>query len=210
MSAIAIRDICSVAPVIPVLVIKNLNSALPLGAALVQGGLKVLEVTLRTECALEAITAMRTIPGSIVGAGTVLNHEDVLQARKAGAQFAVSPGVTDDLITACTEQNLPLLPGASSASEAMSLLARGYPMQKFFPAQAAGGAAFLKALAAPLPQVTFCPTGGITPDIAGEYLKLPNVACVGGSWLAPQDSIDKQDWRSITHLAQTSIQELSP
>ena len=210
MTKHTIRELCHLAPVIPVLVIEDITTALPLGTALVAGGLPVLEVTLRTECALEAISAMAKIPNSIVGAGTVLNAEDAAKAAKAGAQFAVSPGATTELIKACEELSLPLLPGAATASEAMNLLARGYSIQKFFPAEAAGGAPFLKSLASPLPQITFCPTGGISLESAPEYLKLPNVSCVGGSWVAPKENIQKQDWKTITKLAQNSIQELSP
>ncbi len=210
MTKHTIRELCHLAPVIPVLVIEDITTALPLGTALVAGGLPVLEVTLRTECALEAISAMAKIPNSIVGAGTVLNAEDAAKAAKAGAQFAVSPGATTELIKACEELSLPLLPGAATASEAMNLLARGYSIQKFFPAEAAGGAPFLKSLASPLPQITFCPTGGISLETAPEYLKLPNVSCVGGSWVAPKENIQKQDWKTITKLAQNSIQELSP
>ena len=210
MTKHTIRELCHLAPVIPVLVIEDITTALPLGTALVAGGLPVLEVTLRTECALEAISAMAKIPNSIVGAGTVLNAEDAAKASKAGAQFAVSPGATTELIKACEELSLPLLPGAATASEAMNLLARGYSIQKFFPAEAAGGAPFLKSLASPLPQITFCPTGGISLETAPEYLKLPNVSCVGGSWVAPKENIQKQDWKTITKLAQNSIQELSP
>ena len=210
MTKHTIRELCHLAPVIPVLVIEDITTALPLGTALVAGGLPVLEVTLRTECALEAISAMAKIPNSIVGAGTVLNAEDAAKAAKAGAQFAVSPGATTELIKACEELSLPLLPGAATASEAMNLLARGYSIQKFFPAEAAGGAPFLKSLASPLPQITFCPTGGISLESAPEYLKLPNVSCVGGSWVAPKPTLQQQDWQAITQLAQNSIQELSP
>lgn len=206
---IEMRKICTLAPVIPVLVVEDSDSAKDLGSALVTGGLSVLEVTLRTEAALAAITAMRDILGSIVGAGTVLSPEDVQKAVDAGAQFAVSPGVTDTLIAACEKYHLPLLPGASTASEAMSLLERGYTVQKFFPAQAAGGVPFLKSLAAPLPHITFCPTGGITLETAKDYLCLPNVSCVGGSWLAPAEAIQQQDWDTITRLAQTSVERLS-
>lgn len=209
MTTHTIREICTVSPVIPVLVIKDLESAVPLGAALVAGGLRVLEVTLRTPCALEAISAMSKIPNGIVGAGTVLNAEDAEKAAKAGAQFAVSPGATADLIAACEALGLPLLPGAATASEAMDLLARGYTIQKFFPAEAAGGAPFLKSLASPLPQITFCPTGGITPETAKEYLSLPNVSCVGGSWVAPTEILQRQDWQAITELARKSIEDLS-
>ena len=210
MTKHTIRELCHLAPVIPVLVIEDITTALPLGTALVAGGLPVLEVTLRTECALEAISAMTKIPNSIVGAGTVLNAEDAAKAAKAGAQFAVSPGATTELIKACEELSLPLLPGAATASEAMNLLARGYSIQKFFPAEAAGGAPFLKSLASPLPQITFCPTGGISLESAPEYLKLPNVSCVGGSWVAPKPTLQQQDWQTIRQLAQNSIQELSP
>ena len=191
------RELCGLAPVIPVLVIEEAGKARPLAEALVAGGLPVLEVTLRTPAALEAIRAMAEVPGGHVGAGTLISGDDVRAAKAAGATFGVSPGATDALLEACEEEGLPLLAGAATASEAMRLLARGYDMLKFFPAEAAGGAAALKALGGPLPQVSFCPTGGVSPGNAGDYLKLSTVPCVGGSWIAPADLVAVGDWSAI-------------
>lgn len=191
------RELCGLAPVIPVLVIEEAGKARPLAEALVAGGLPVLEVTLRTPAALEAIRAMAEVPGGHVGAGTLISGDDVRAAKAAGATFGVSPGATDALLEACEEEGLPLLAGAATASEAMRLLARGYDMLKFFPAEASGGAAALKALGGPLPQVSFCPTGGVSPGNAGDYLKLSTVPCVGGSWIAPADLVAVGDWSAI-------------
>ncbi|MDM8166751.1 bifunctional 4-hydroxy-2-oxoglutarate aldolase/2-dehydro-3-deoxy-phosphogluconate aldolase [Roseovarius sp.] len=191
------RELCGLAPVIPVLVIEEAGKARPLAEALVAGGLPVLEVTLRTPAALEAIRAMAEVPGGHVGAGTLISGDDVRAAKAAGATFGVSPGATDALLEACEEEGLPLLAGAATASEAMRLLARGYDMLKFFPAEASGGAAALKALGGPLPQVSFCPTGGVSPGNAGDYLKLSTVPCVGGSWIAPADLVAAGDWSAI-------------
>lgn len=196
-----LRELAALAPVIPVLVIDDAAQAQPLAEALVAGGLPVLEVTLRTAAAPEAIRAMTGVPGAIVGAGTVITPRDVQTARAAGAQFAVSPGATDALLDACEEADLPLLPGAATASEAMALLARGYDMLKFFPAESVGGAAALKALGAPLPQISFCPTGGVSVANAPEYLALPTVPCVGGSWVAPKALVAAGDWAAIRALA---------
>jgi len=193
-------------PVIPVLVIESPQQAAPLASALVAGGLPVLEVTLRTPAALEAIAAICAVQGAIVGAGTVLTSQDAQAAREAGAQFAVSPGSTPRLVEACEALDLPLLPGAVTATEAMLLLERGYDMLKFFPAEASGGVAALKALAGPLPQLAFCPTGGVTPENAGAYLSLPNTLCVGGSWVAPADAMRDGDWARITSLARAASQ----
>ena len=191
------RELCGLAPVIPVLVVEDAGKARPLAEALVAGGLPVLEVTLRTPAALEAIRAMAEVPGGHVGAGTLISAEDVRAAKAAGATFGVSPGATDALLAACEEEGLPLLAGAATASEAMRLLAQGYDMLKFFPAEASGGAAALKALGGPLPQISFCPTGGVSPGNAGEYLKLGTVPCVGGSWIAPADLVAAGDWGAI-------------
>tara|TARA_R110002073_G_scaffold4803_20_gene30571 strand:- start:10240 stop:10875 length:636 start_codon:yes stop_codon:yes gene_type:complete len=193
--------LCRLAPVIPVLVIHDIAHARPLAEALVAGGLPVLEVTLRTPCALDAIEAMAAVPGAQVGAGTVLSAHDAARARAAGAGFAVSPGATETLIAACSAQELPLLPGAATATEVMALLEKGYRTMKFFPAGPAGGPAMLKALGGPLPQVTFCPTGGVSPGNAAEYLSLSNVACVGGSWVAPAEAMASGDWALIEALA---------
>lgn len=200
-TSIRSEEICLMAPIIPVLVVEDVSHAKPLAEALVAGGLPVLEVTLRTEAALDVITAMAEVPGGVVGAGTLLTAEDVKAAKAAGATFGVSPGATDKLLDACEAEDLPLLPGASSASEAMRLLERGYSVQKFFPAEAAGGASFLKSLASPLPQIRFCPTGGVSPSNATSYLSLPNVICAGGSWVAPKDKMIAGDWAAIEALA---------
>lgn len=195
-------QICQLAPVIPVLVIKDPAHAKPLAEALVAGGLPVLEVTLRTPAALEVISEMARVEGGVVGAGTLLTPEDVAAAIKAGARFGVSPGATDRLLDACEAEELPLLPGAATATEAMRLLERGYATQKFFPAEASGGAPALKAIGAPIPQVTFCPTGGVTRENAPGYLALSNTVCVGGSWVAPANLMEAGDWAGITALAQ--------
>jgi 2-dehydro-3-deoxyphosphogluconate aldolase / (4S)-4-hydroxy-2-oxoglutarate aldolase len=197
----ATREIASRAPIIPVLVLNDASSAAALAHALVAGGLPALEVTLRTACALDAIRAMADVPGGIVGAGTLLSPQDIRAAKEAGAKFGVSPGATPRLIAAAIEIGLPLLPGAATASEVMALWEQGYDMLKFFPAEAAGGAPALKAIGAPIPQVSFCPTGGITPENAASYLALPNVICAGGSWVAPKDKIANGDWAGITALA---------
>ncbi|QQA44421.1 bifunctional 4-hydroxy-2-oxoglutarate aldolase/2-dehydro-3-deoxy-phosphogluconate aldolase [Pelagovum pacificum] len=193
--------VCNLAPVVPVLVIDDAATAGDLAAALVAGGLPALEVTLRTPAALEAITEMAKVKGGVVGAGTLLTPEDVEKAKAAGATFGVSPGATDRLLDACEANDLPLLPGAATASEAMALLERGYTVQKFFPAEANGGVKALKAIGAPIPQVRFCPTGGVSLANAPEYLALSNTVCVGGSWVAPADKVAAGDWDAITALA---------
>ncbi|NKX46169.1 bifunctional 4-hydroxy-2-oxoglutarate aldolase/2-dehydro-3-deoxy-phosphogluconate aldolase [Roseicyclus persicicus] len=200
----ATREIAARAPIIPVLVIDDLAHARPLAEALVAGGLPALEVTLRTPCALDAIRAMAAVPGGIVGAGTLLTPEDVRAAKAAGARFGVSPGATPRLIAACAAEGLPLLPGAATATEVMVLFEQGYDMLKFFPAEAAGGAPALKAIGAPIPQVAFCPTGGVTPANAPGYLSLPNVVCAGGSWVAPRDRLAAGDWAGIEALARAA------
>lgn len=194
-------EICRLAPVVPVLVIDDLAHAAPLAKALVAGGLPALEVTLRTPVALDAIRAMAEVPGGIVGAGTLLTPADVKAAKAAGARFGVSPGATDRIIAACEDEGLPLLPGAATASEIMALLERGYTVQKFFPAEQAGGAAYLRSIGSPIPQVKFCPTGGISLKIAPGYLALTNILCVGGSWVAPKEAMARGDWATITTLA---------
>lgn len=195
------REICALAPIVPVLVVENAASARALAEALVAGGLPALEVTLRTPAALDAIREMAKVPGGFVGAGTLVTPQDVRAAKQAGACFGVSPGATDELLAACEAEGLPLLPGAATASEAMRLLARGYDMLKFFPAEASGGAPALKAIGAPLPQITFCPTGGVSPDNANNYLSLGNVLCAGGSWVAPKDFVAAGRWADIEALA---------
>ncbi|MDA7966881.1 bifunctional 4-hydroxy-2-oxoglutarate aldolase/2-dehydro-3-deoxy-phosphogluconate aldolase [Ruegeria sp.] len=195
------REICGLAPIVPVLVVDDAAQARPLAEALVAGGLPALEVTLRTPAALDAIRAMSQVPGGVVGAGTLVTPEDVRAAKEAGAQFGVSPGATDALIAACEAEDLPLLPGAATASEAMRLLEQGYDMLKFFPAEASGGAPALKAIGAPLPQISFCPTGGVSPSNARDYLSLSNVVCAGGSWVAPKQMVAAGDWAGIEALA---------
>lgn len=195
------REICALAPIIPVLVVNDTAHAKPLAEALVAGGLPALEVTLRTPAALDVIAQMAQVPGGIVGAGTLVTPQDVKNAKAAGATFGVSPGATDALIAACEAEDLPLLAGAATASEAMRLLERGYDMLKFFPAEASGGAPALKAIGGPLPQIAFCPTGGVSPGNAQSYLDLPNVICAGGSWVAPSDLVNGGDWAGIEALA---------
>lgn len=197
----AAARICALAPVVPVLVINDVTRAAGLARALVAGGLPALEVTLRTPTALDAIRAMTEVEGGVVGAGTLLTPADVKAAKKAGATFGVSPGATDRLIGACEDEGLPLLPGAVTASEVMSLLEKGYDVQKFFPAESVGGASALKALGAPIPQVSFCPTGGISMANVADYLVLKTVLCVGGSWVAPADAVAAGDWGRIETLA---------
>ncbi|SNS49661.1 bifunctional 4-hydroxy-2-oxoglutarate aldolase/2-dehydro-3-deoxy-phosphogluconate aldolase [Antarctobacter heliothermus] len=196
--------LCRLAPVIPVLVIDDASKARPLAEALVAGGLPVLEVTLRTPAALDAIREMAQVEGGIVGAGTLLTPEDVAAAIAAGAKFGVSPGATDKLLDACEAANLPLLPGIATSTEAMRLLERGYSVQKFFPAEANGGVPALKSIGAPIPQVRFCPTGGVSPANAPDYLALSNTLCVGGSWVAPKDLVAAGDWAAIEELARTA------
>ncbi|WGF89635.1 bifunctional 4-hydroxy-2-oxoglutarate aldolase/2-dehydro-3-deoxy-phosphogluconate aldolase [Marinivivus vitaminiproducens] len=202
MTQASILEIMQTAPVIPVLTIEDPKSAVALGRALVAGGLPVLEVTLRTPGALEAMTAMiAEIEGGIVGAGTVTTAAQADAVVRAGGAFIVSPGATDRLIDAARGWSVPFLPGAATASEVMRLADAGIVHQKFFPAEQAGGIPMLKALGAPLSGVTFCPTGGITPVSAPHYLALGNVACVGGSWVAPADAVKAGDWARITVLA---------
>jgi len=200
------RAICQMAPVIPVLVVHDAAHAKPLAEALVAGGLPALEVTLRTPAALEVIAEMAQVEGGAVGAGTLLTTDDVMRAKEAGATFGVSAGATDRLLDAVEEAELPTLPGAATAPEAMKLLERGYSVQKFFPAEASGGAPALKAIGAPLPQITFCPTGGVSVKNAPNYLALSNTLCVGGSWVAPKDLVETGDWDGITALAKAASQ----
>lgn len=195
-------SLASHGPVIPVIVIQRLQDAVPLAEALVAGGVKVLEVTLRTPVALQAMEAMaRAVPEAIVGAGTLRTIADVKAARDAGCKFGVSPGYTDAIGAACRAEGLPLLPGVSTASEVMQANAGGYAFLKLFPAVAVGGVNLLKALAGPFPDVAFCPTGGISLESAPQFLSLPNVKVCGGSWLTPQDAVEQGDWARITRLA---------
>jgi 2-dehydro-3-deoxyphosphogluconate aldolase / (4S)-4-hydroxy-2-oxoglutarate aldolase len=197
----ALLALCRLAPVIPVLVVEAAEDAAPMAAALVAGGLPVLEVTLRTPAALTALAAMAKVPGARVGAGTVLSAHDAARAKAAGAEFAVAPGATPGLVAACVARDLPLMPGAATASEVMALLEQGYTMLKFFPAAAAGGREMLSALAGPLPRARFCPTGGIREENAADFLAQPNVVCVGGTWIAPPDLVAARDWAGITDRA---------
>lgn len=193
------------APVVPVVVIHALEHAVPLARALVAGGTPAIEVTLRTPVALDAIRAIAAeVEGAHVGAGTVLTPRDLEAAAQAGAGFAVSPGATPALLDAANESEVPLLPGAATASEVMALLERGYTLQKCFPAAALGGLDMLRSWAGPLPAARFCPTGGIRVANAGDYLALPNVVCVGGSWLAPRDVVEAGDWDGIQTLARAA------
>ena len=196
--------LCRLAPVIPVLVVEEVAQAVPLARALVAGGLPVLEVTLRTPAALEVIRAMATVPGARVGAGTVLSGHDAARAKAAGAEFAVAPGATPALIDGCSAHGLPLMPGAATASEVMALLERGYSMLKFYPAKGLGGTTTLSALAGPLPRARFCPTGGITPETAPDYLAQANVVCVGGTWIAPPATVASGDWDGIAARAKAA------
>ncbi len=189
-------------PVIPVIVIDKTEHALPLAEALMEGGIRVLEVTLRTPAALEAISRIsKALPDAIVGAGTVMNDEQLRQVREAGGMFAISPGLTVSLLDAAVKGDMALIPGVSSASELMQGLEYGLSYFKFFPAEAAGGVRMLKAIAGPFPQATFCPTGGIDLSNCRAYLALETVACVGGSWIVPQDAVAQGRWDRITELA---------
>jgi 2-dehydro-3-deoxyphosphogluconate aldolase / (4S)-4-hydroxy-2-oxoglutarate aldolase len=190
------------APVVPVMVIDDVRQAVPLAKALVKGGLPVLEITLRTEAALDAIKAiLDEVDGAVVGAGTVLTPKQLNKVDKMGCAFAVSPGASGKLLGAAEDVKMPLLPGGVTASEVMALLEWGYEFMKFFPAEPSGGVAALSALASPLPQAKFCPTGGITVDTAPNYLKLPNVVTVGGSWMVPKKLVAEGSWEAITLLA---------
>jgi 2-dehydro-3-deoxyphosphogluconate aldolase / (4S)-4-hydroxy-2-oxoglutarate aldolase len=202
MPASDLETMLGLAPVVPVLVVESVASALPLARALVAGGLPMLEITLRTQAALDVIrTIAAEVEGAVVGAGTVLTPGQLAEIEKLGARFAVSPGVTDSLLAAARDSAVPLLPGAASASEVMRMLEHGYRAMKFFPAEPAGGVAYLKALGSPLPEARFCPTGGIDAERATAYLALPNVVCVGGSWVAPADAVRTGDWARIERLA---------
>lgn len=192
----------SLAPVVPVMVIGNIDDAVPMAKALIAGGLKALEITLRTDCALEAVRRIAAeVEGGVVGVGTVNDADQFAAAHKAGAQFAVSPGATDELLAAADDIPLPYLPGVATPSEAMKLRSRGYRYLKLFPAEAVGGRNLLKSIGGPLPDIKFCPTGGITPQSAPEYLALSNVVCVGGSWMLPSDLVKTGDWEAVTRLA---------
>ncbi|MGM9443224.1 bifunctional 4-hydroxy-2-oxoglutarate aldolase/2-dehydro-3-deoxy-phosphogluconate aldolase [Streptomyces murinus] len=200
-----VGSVLDLAAVVPVVVIAEVSDAVPVARALVGGGLRGVEVTLRTPAALEAIRAIaEEVPEAVVGAGTVITAGQVAAAVAAGARFLVSPGWTEGLLAAMRGCGVPFLPGVSTASEVVALLERGVREMKFFPAQAAGGTAYLRSLAGPLPQARFCPTGGIGPGNAAEYLALPNVGCVGGSWMVPADAVAAGDWARIEALARAA------
>jgi 2-dehydro-3-deoxyphosphogluconate aldolase/(4S)-4-hydroxy-2-oxoglutarate aldolase len=200
-----IDEILACGPVVPVIMIDRLADAVPLARALLEGGVRVLEITLRTAAALDAIRAIRdAVPEAILGAGTVTTPAQLEEVTRLGVAFAVSPGATPRLLDAAAASPVPLLPGTATASEVMAVLERGYRAMKLFPAEAVGGVALLRALAAPLPAARFCPTGGIDPENAGDYLALPNVVCVGGSWLVPKAAIAAGDWPRITELARAA------
>ena len=200
-----ISDILNLGPVMPVIVIDEADKAVPLADALLSGGIRTAEITLRTPAALAAIEAMAThCPDITVGAGTVRTVQQARQVAAAGGRFAVSPGTTASIISGCAEAGLPLLPGAATVSEMMALSEQGFTALKFFPATAAGGLSFIKSLASPLPDLTFCPTGGITPDTASDWLALSNIVCVGGSWVAPQDLIKRAAFDDIARRARAA------
>ena len=196
------RELVDHGPVIPVIVLQQVEHAVPMARALLEGGVKVLEVTLRTSVALRCIEAIaREVPQAIVGAGTIRSAADARAARDAGAVFGVSPGYTAAVGQACADAGLPLLPGVATASEVMAAMADGIHFLKFFPASAAGGVPMLKALQGPFPEIRFCPTGGITAETAPQYLALPHVPVCGGSWLTPADAMAQGDWARLTRLA---------
>lgn len=197
-----IRDIMRASPVMPVIVIDRVEDAVPLARALVEGGIRVLEVTLRTAAALESIKAIAAaVPEAIVGVGTVTRPEQFAEVKAAGARFAVTPGLTDELALAAKAAGIPLLPGVMTPSEVIAALAHGFDAMKLFPAEQAGGLGMLKALGGPFANVLFCPTGGVTLESAPKFLALPNVACVGGSWLVPKDKVAAGEWHVVTQLA---------
>ena len=200
------KDVLTASPVMPVMVIQNLEDAVPLAKALVAGGIKVLEITLRTPIALDAIRLIsQEVKDAIVGAGTIANPAQLQAAQEAGAVFAISPGVTATLLKAANDGQIALIPGIATLSELMLGLEYGLDHFKFFPAEAAGGIPMLKAISGPFPKAIFCPTGGISPSNFLEYLQLPNVACVGGSWLAPQAAVSEKNWAKVTELAQKAV-----
>ncbi|MCW2793669.1 MAG: 4-hydroxy-2-oxoglutarate aldolase [Nocardioides sp.] len=198
-------ELLSLVPVVPVVVIDDLAHAVPVARALVAGGLPVIELTLRTPVALDAIrTIAEQVPEIRVGAGTIVTPSQAKEALDAGAQFLVSPGSTPSLLAAMAETGLPFLPGTATVSEVLAVLEAGFTELKFFPAEASGGAAFLRSIASPVPQARFCPTGGITAATAASYLSLPNVGCVGGSWLTPADALAAGDWGRVEELARAA------
>jgi 2-dehydro-3-deoxyphosphogluconate aldolase / (4S)-4-hydroxy-2-oxoglutarate aldolase len=200
------KDVLTACPVMPVMVIQNLDDAVPLARALVAGGIKILEITLRTPIALDAIRLIsQEVKEAIVGAGTIANPKQLQAAQDAGAAFAISPGVTPAILSAANAGQIPLIPGIATLSELMLGMDAGLDHFKFFPAEAAGGIPMLQAIAGPFPQITFCPTGGISPGNYRDYLQLPNVACVGGSWLAPQTVVNEKNWGKVTEMAHQAV-----
>jgi 2-dehydro-3-deoxyphosphogluconate aldolase/(4S)-4-hydroxy-2-oxoglutarate aldolase len=200
-----VREVMRVGPVIPVIILDDLRHAVPLATALVAGGVRVLEITLRTAAALPAIRAIAAeVRDAIVGVGTITRPEHLAEAAAAGARFGVSPGLTPALVDAARASGLPFLPGVMTPSDVIAARGAGFSELKLFPAEQAGGIGMLKALGSPFPDVTFCPTGGVTPESAPRYLALPNVACVGGSWLAPKDAMAAGKWDEITNLARAA------
>jgi len=199
-------EVLNASPVMPVMVIQDANDAVPLARALMAGGVSVLEITLRTEAAMDSIRAISAeVEGAIVGAGTITTPEQLKAVADAGAVFAISPGLTPKLLEAANNSEIALIPGISSVSELMLGMEYGLDHFKFFPAEAAGGIPMLKGIAGPIPQITFCPTGGISPSNYNDYLALPNVACIGGSWLVPGDAVKNKDWDKITALAKAAV-----
>ena len=197
-------DICSQVKLMPVLVVEDIDSAIPLAQALIRGGLSVLEVTLRTSCALDAIAEMAKLEGAVVGAGTILTANDMESVKQAGAVFGVTPGTTPLLLDTAKACGLPLIPGVATASEVMKVSEQGYKFLKFFPAESSGGVNALSSFSGPLPDIQFCPTGGITSDNASAYLNLKNVICVGGSWVAPKQLVNSKQWDKIEELAKNA------
>ncbi len=201
-----IKEIMNGSPIVPVMVINNVEHAVPLAKALVAGGITTLEITLRTDAALESITRIKAeVPEAIVGAGTIINIDTLNKAIAAGAEFIVSPGTTDKMIDAALATGVPLLPGIANPSDAMRLLEKGITEMKFFPAEAAGGIPMLKSIGAPIPQITFCPTGGVNQKNVRDYYSLSNVACVGGSWMCAANLVDAENWDEITRLSAEAI-----
>lgn len=206
-NALTGRQILEQGPVVPVMVIDELDTAVPLAKALVAGGIRVLEITLRTPVAIEAIRRIsQEVEGAIVGAGTVLNPTQYADCLAAGARFVISPGLTPRLLANAQDAGIPLIPGIATISELMLGMDYGLDTFKFFPAEAAGGIPMLKAIQGPIPQVQFCPTGGITPSNYRDYLALKNVSCVGGSWLAPADKVKAGDFAAVTALARSAVE----
>ena len=211
LSAAAETSVLDLVPVVPVVVIEDLAHAVPLARALAEGGVPVIELTLRTEVALDAVRAIAAaVPEMVVGAGTILSASQADEARDAGARFLVSPGATPSLLAGMADTGLPFLAGTSTVSEVLAVLETGVREMKFFPAEASGGAAYLKSVGGPVPQARFCPTGGITPASAPGYLALPNVGCVGGTWLTPADVVRAEDWAEVSRRAAATLDLAAP